>query len=121
MKKQLFTLALGFFGLSAFSQSTIWQPYNSNLAADDYVQHLSVIDTNTVWGTDGVMYNMFTRTTDGANYHGGKFNADTNTFQCAGISAVNANTAFVATFIKAQTTTNSGQILKTTDGGTTWN
>lgn len=120
MKKQLCTLALGFLGLSAFSQSTIWQPYNANMAPSTYVQHLSVVDTNTVWGTDGNLYNMFTRTTDGRNFHGGKFNTDTNTYQCAGISAVSANTAYIATFNKAQNAGNAGQILQTTNGGNSW-
>ncbi|HXD94225.1 MAG TPA: hypothetical protein VNX01_13520, partial [Bacteroidia bacterium] len=79
MKKQLFTLALGVASLGAFSQSpsAIWQSYNSNVAPNTYIQHLSVVDTNTVWGLDGNLYNMFTRTTDGANYHAGKFNTDT--------------------------------------------
>jgi hypothetical protein len=119
MKKQLFTLALGVFGLGAFSQSpsTIWQSYNSNVAPNTYIQHLSVVDTNVVWGTDGNLYNMFTRTTDGANYHAGKFNPDTNTFNVAGISAVDANTAWIASFAKAG---GQGQVIKTTNGGSTW-
>ncbi|HTA60951.1 MAG TPA: T9SS type A sorting domain-containing protein [Bacteroidia bacterium] len=122
MKKQLLTLALGVSSLAAFSQtpSTIWKSYNSNLAASHRVEHISVVDTNIVWGVDGTQYNMFTRTTDGANFHGGLFNPDTVSFNIAGISAVDANTAFIATFNKSQTATNSGQILKTTDGGTTW-
>ena len=119
MKKQLFTLALGVASLGAFSQSpsAIWQSYNSNVAPNTYIKNLSVVDTNTVWGLDGNLYNMFTRTTDGANYHAGMFNPDTNTFQSAGISAVNANLAFVVTFAKAG---GSGQLLKTTNGGSTW-
>ncbi|MEO8759981.1 MAG: hypothetical protein ABI388_02845, partial [Bacteroidia bacterium] len=118
MKKQLLTLALGVAGLGAFSQSTVWQPYNSNVAPNTYIQHLSVVDTNVVWGLDGNLYNMFTRTIDGSNFHAGKFNPDTNTFQAAGISAVDANTAFVASFAKAG---GQGQLVKTTNGGSTWN
>ena len=122
MKKQLFTLALGVASLGAFSQtpSTIWQSYNSNAAANTYIQHLSVVDTNTVWGLDGNQYNMFTRTTDGANYHAGMFNTDTNTYNIAGISAVSANTAYIACFNKAQNAGNQGQILQTTNGGNSW-
>ncbi|HKC66726.1 MAG TPA: T9SS type A sorting domain-containing protein [Bacteroidia bacterium] len=118
MKKQLFTLALGAIGLSAFSQSTVWQSYNSNVAPNTYIQHLSVVDTDVVWGLDGNLYNMFTRTIDGSNFHSGKFNPDTNTYQAAGISAVNANTAYITSFAKAG---GQGQIVKTTDGGATWN
>jgi|GEM_PF-1315958 photosystem II stability/assembly factor-like uncharacterized protein len=121
MKKQLFTLALGVSSLAAFSQaSTIWQPYNSNLAPANSIGQLSVVDTNTVWGLDGSSYNMFTRTIDGANFHAGKFNPDTSTYQGASISAVDANTAYITAFRKAQTATNAGQILKTTNGGATW-
>ena len=126
MKKQLFTIALGFLGLSAFSQSTIWQPYNSNLDTAYYPRFLSVVDTNTVWaigfsghGTNPNT-NRFTRTIDGANYHAGTFNTDTNTYSPSGISAADANTAFIVTSVKSGAT-GTGQVLKTTDGGNTWN
>ena len=124
MKKQLFTLALGALSLSAFSQaSTVWQPYNSNLDTSSYVRYLSVVDTNTVWGvgflTGRTNTNWFTRTTDGANFHSGKFNADTSKFNASNISAVGTNTAYIAEYFIAATGT-SGRILKTTNGGTTW-
>lgn len=126
MKKQLFTLALSAIGISAFSQaSAVWQPYNSNLDTTYFVRNLSVVDTNTVWGIGQLMgtnptSNRFTRTIDGANYHAGNFNPDTLTYAPSGISAVDANTAFIVTTNRAQSATNSGQILKTTNGGTTW-
>jgi photosystem II stability/assembly factor-like uncharacterized protein len=126
MKKQLFTLALSAIGISAFSQaSTVWQPYNSNLDTTYFVRNLSVVDTNTVWGLGQLMgtnptSNRFTRTIDGANYHAGNFNPDTLSYAPSGISAVDANTAFIVTTNRAQSATNSGQILKTTNGGTTW-
>ena len=126
MKKQLFTLALSGIGLGAFSQaSTVWQPYNSNLDTTYFVRNLSVVDTNTVWGLGqlegtNATSNRFTRTIDGANYHAGNFNPDTLTYAPSGISAVDANTAFIVTTNRAQSTTNSGQVLKTTNGGTTW-
>lgn len=125
MKKQLFTLALSAFSLGAFCQSTVWQPYNSNVDTSYYVKLLSVVDTNTVWGLgyagtgSNNSSNQFTRTIDGADFHSGTFLPDTNTFNPSNISAVSANTAFISLYDKAADGT-SGQILKTTDGGTTW-
>ncbi|MFI5140905.1 MAG: T9SS type A sorting domain-containing protein [Bacteroidia bacterium] len=121
MKKQLLTLALGVASLGAFSQSTIWQPYNSNLDTSTYVRYLSVVDTNTVWGLSGSSHtlNKFTRTIDGANFHANNFLPDTLTYAASGISAVNANTAWISTYFKAASGT-AGQVLKTTNGGNTW-
>jgi photosystem II stability/assembly factor-like uncharacterized protein len=123
MKKQLFTLALSALSLGAFCQSTIWQPYNSNLDTSASVRYISVVDTNTVWGVGFLSghtnTNWFTRTIDGQNFHSGKIFPDTSKFNISNISAVDANTAYVAAYFIAATGT-SGRIMKTTNGGATW-
>ncbi|HEX7413237.1 MAG TPA: T9SS type A sorting domain-containing protein [Bacteroidia bacterium] len=124
MKKQVLTLSLFVAGIgAAFSQSTIWQPYNSNIDTSSFVRYLSVVDTNTVWGIGFLgghtNSNLFTRTIDGANYHSGKVFPDTSKYNIANISAVGTNTAYVAAYYIAGGGP-SGKIMKTTNGGATW-
>ena len=124
MKKQLLTAT--FLGASIMSFAQLWTPVNSNLDTTSGIRYMSAVDTNIVWaiGYDGNVpartYTKFTRTTDGANFTSGNFYADTNTYNPANISAVDANTAFIATYAKAGDGT-PGQIIKTSDGGLTWN
>ncbi len=125
MKKQLFMLALSVLGLSAFCQSTIWQPYNSNIDTSTYVRYISAVDTNTVWGIGfpggaNPAPNHFTRTIDGANFHSGTFLPDTNTYAPSSICAVDANTAFIPVYVKTASASMNGKLLKTTNGGATW-
>jgi hypothetical protein len=124
MKKLLLTAALATACISASAQ--YWNPYFANLDTTWGIRYMDAIDTSTVWaiGYDGTFPNRtsikFTRTVDGVNFTPGTFYADTNSFAPSNISAVNDTMAFIATYFKSGAGT-PGQILKTVDGGMTWN
>jgi photosystem II stability/assembly factor-like uncharacterized protein len=124
MKKRLLLLALSLTGLSMSSQ-IIWQPYNANMDTTVGIRFLDVVDTNTVWavGYDGTYtartYTKFTRTIDGQNFVSGNFLPDTMDYNPSNLSAVNDTMAFIACYSKDATM--NGQVLKTIDGGVTWN
>ncbi|MCD6068305.1 MAG: C-terminal target protein [Bacteroidetes bacterium] len=124
MKKLLLSASLVAACISADAQ--YWNPYFANLDTTWGVRYMSAVDTNIVWavGYDGTFpsrtSNKFTRTTDGMVFTPGTFYADTNSFSPSNISAVNDTMAYIATYFKSGAGT-PGQILKTVDGGVTWN
>ena len=127
MKKTLLTLALFVAGLgAAFSQSTIWKPYDMLVDTSWGVRYLSAVDTSIAWASvfDGSVStrasNIFVLTVNGGTtFSKGTFIADTNDYNISNISAVDASIAYVALFDKAADGT-SGKIRKTVDGGLTW-
>lgn len=99
------------------------------------VRLMSAVDANVLWATgyDGTAgnvgrnYSYFTRTinggttfTSGIIYQSATTPAigDTNSFKIASFEGVDANTAWVASYLKAGQ--NKGAIHRTTDGGVTW-
>lgn len=125
MKKQLATVILGIISLGAFSQaSTIWTPYGSDLNTNWGIRYLSAVDSNTVWaigfhGSANTSTNIFTKTGNGTTFTAGTFLSDTNTFSASSIYALDSNIAFISVYDKAGNGP-SGQILKTSNGGTNW-
>lgn len=124
MKKLLLSVFIMVTALGASAQ--YWNPYFANLDTTWGIRYMSAVDTNIVWavGYDGTVpartSNKFTRTIDGVNFTAGTFNADTNDWSPSNISALNDTVAFISTYFKTGAGT-PGQILKTVDGGATWN
>ena len=125
MKKQLIAIVLSIVSFGVYSQtSSIWQAYGSDLPANWGIRYLSAVDSNTVWAigfykSPYAATNVFTTTSNGGTFTAGIFLPDTNTFNASSICALNADTAFISLFDKAGDGT-SGQILQTTNGGSTW-
>ena len=89
------------------------------------VRFMDAVDANVLWASnyDGSApsknYNAFTRTINGgASFNTGNVFADTSTYVISSIEGVNATTAFVTAYYKANS--DMGVVYKTTDGGTTW-
>jgi len=108
------------------------QPYGAWLeeasgftTASRGINYLSAVDQNVVWATaydgSGSAANIqeFTKTTDGGNtWVPGTINIGNTALGISMITAINANTAWLAAFPNASGQT--GGIWKTTDGGNTW-
>lgn len=124
MKKLLLSALV--FGSFAAAKAQLWMPVDANIDTTVGIRYMSAVDTATVWaiGYDGNVPNrtfvQFTRTVDGNTFVSGSFYADTNTYSPSNISAVDDTVAFIAAYAKAGDGT-PGQILKTIDGGVTWN
>jgi hypothetical protein len=97
------------------------------------VRLLSAVDANVVWahGYDGTApsrnYSWFTRTINGGtSFASGNIYSstvtpiigDTNSFKIASLEGVDANTCWVASYLKAGQ--NKGAIHRTTNGGVSW-
>jgi len=99
------------------------------------VRLMSAVDANVLWahgydgtaGNTGRNYSWFTRTINGGNsFNSGNMFAsptntivgDTNSFKIASLEGVDANTCWVASYLKAGQ--NKGAIHRTADGGSTW-
>ncbi len=127
MKKILLTLSLFVAGIgAAYSQSTIWKPYDIKVDTSWGIRYMSAVDTSTIWAVafDGSnttrTSNVFVRTKNGGqSFSKGMFLPDTNTYNAANISAVDTAIAYVACFEKAADG-GSGVIRKTINGGLTW-
>ena len=126
MKKQLIAVAISIISFGVYSQTpTVWQAYGSDLPANWGIRYLSAVDSNTVWAigfykSAYAATNVFTTTSNGSTFTAGTFLTDTTTFNASSIYALNAGTAYISLFDKAFDGT-SGQILQTTNGGSTWN
>ncbi len=90
------------------------------------INYISIADANTVWATaydgSGNAANIqeFTKTSDGGlTWTPGNINIGNTGLGVSMITAVDANTAWLAAYPTAGGQT--GGIWKTTDGGTTWN
>lgn len=129
MKKQLFSVfaALTFGSVVAQTPSPSWptlQNTNYTVTAAG-TRYLDAVDANVVWtcGYDGFNagrnYNWYSRSINGgANFVSGNIFADTNTWVLANMEGIDANTAWVAAFDKAQQ--GMGGIFRTTNSGTNW-
>jgi len=121
-KIYLLFLALLLSG-STFGQ---WTKQNTNFATNARgIRYLYPVDTNVVWATayDGITPTSYiceyTRTGDGgANWTSGVMTGYTTGYGTSMICGIDAMTAWVPVF---NTSSGGGAILKTTDGGTTWN
>ncbi|MCX6275444.1 MAG: T9SS type A sorting domain-containing protein [Bacteroidetes bacterium] len=123
MKKILLVIAILF---SASRINAQWVLQNSNISAGFYAQFISAVDPDICWGIVSDPANNlnpvqeYTRTIDGGiNWIGG------NITNCAGrcpasIFALNADTAWAAMF-SGTGGPGTGAIMRTDDGGNTWN
>ena len=133
MKKAILTLSLfaAFIG-TAYSQSTIWKPYNINVDTAWGVRWMHAVDTNTVWS---VVYNgshptsnsnVLVKTGNGRVFTKRNFLPDTLSYNSSNIIALDSMTAYISLFADASETSGgntagvSGKIIKTTNGGVTW-
>jgi hypothetical protein len=89
------------------------------------IKFLDAVDANVVWaiGYDAAAparnYNWYARSINGGtSFNSGNVFADTSTYQIANMEGIDANTAWVSSFMKA--TQGSGAIHRTTNGGATW-
>lgn len=130
MKKQL----LSIFAVVAAGTAVAQTPSPSWTIAQDPIftqvpvagtRFLDAVDANVAWvcGYDGnsstANYNWFSRTTNGgATWVPGNIFPDTNTYNLASLEAIDANIAWVASYMHA--TSGEGAIHMTNDGGQTW-
>ena len=129
MKKQLLTIFSAVLATSAIAQITspAWQTlqntnYTMTSASSKF---LDVVSSNVVWSVGysgtGVSanYNDFSRTINaGTTFNTGNIYADTNTYVIANLEGIDANTAWVSSYLKVPQA--QGAIHKTTNGGATW-
>lgn len=89
------------------------------------INHIDIVDANTVWAVaydgsgGGANVQQFTKTTNGGTtWTPGNINVQNTGLGISMISAIDANTAWLAAYPNAAGQT--GGIWKTTNGGTTW-
>lgn len=105
--------------LAQFYVKAQWQPQPTTISTGRFAQFIDVVDANVVWGLVGdpaqaIPTQEFTRTIDGGqNWISGSINNAAG-LSPASISAINADTAWVAMY------GTTGAILRTNDGGLTW-
>jgi photosystem II stability/assembly factor-like uncharacterized protein len=128
MKKTLLSLAVALlFGATAHAQ--VWTVQNFGAAAvpSNYtVEKVVAVNAATVWtllreNVTGSQVRRYARTTDGGATWTGNTISIPSDLNVANITAVDANTAWIAAFATASTARASQGIWKTTDGGVTWN
>lgn len=103
-----------------------WSIQNSNFPDTVWgIRCMDAVDPNVVWaiGKEGYYpkHNCvdFTRTINGGiTYLSGKIFPDTNTYHPISIEGIDANTAWVTSYLNS--TQNKGSIYRTTNGGVTW-
>ena len=133
MKKQLLSLLAAAAVISASAQSpspqwTINQqalfPTSPTFTAPG-IKLIDAVDSNVIWtiGMDWAdpqrNYNWFSRSLNGGTtFTGGNVFSDTNTYAIANLEGIDANTAWVSSFMKSSKS--QGAIHRTTDGGQTW-
>ncbi|MEO6303131.1 MAG: T9SS type A sorting domain-containing protein [Bacteroidia bacterium] len=136
MKKTLLSIFGAFAVSSAIGQaSASWATVqNANWPkVSSGVRLMSAVDANVLWATgyDGTAvsrnYCWYTRTINGGtSFNSGNIFAsatntvvgDTNSFKIASLEGVDANTAWVCSYLKAGQ--NKGAIHRTSNGGTSW-
>lgn len=130
MKKTVLTaLVVAAFGLQAMAQgSNFWAPVSSGFTAQSRgIRDIDITSPTNAWAisydgtTASVQTQDFTRTTDGGLTWTAGTIPNIPTWEFSNISAIDANTAWVALF-NSPTPTSSlgGRVYKTTDGGATW-
>jgi len=106
---------------------TVWTKQNSSFtAASRGIDQVAIVDANTVWakGYDGITPANYIREFTRTNNAGATWTPGTITFSgsasygVANLAPVNYMTCYAAMF---PTSGQGGQIVKTTDGGVTWN
>jgi hypothetical protein len=129
MKKQLLSIFAALTVSSAIAQtaSSSWS-ISQNAAFTPTsvgIKFMDAVDANVMWvtGYDGFAprrnYNWYSRTLDGGTtFTAGNIFPDTNTYILANMEGIDANTAWVCSFLKA--TQGDGAIHRTTNGGATW-
>ncbi len=133
MKKQLLSLvaAAAVISVSAQTPSPQWTinqqaifPSSPTFTAPG-IKFIDAVDTNVIWtvGMDWAdtdrNYNWYSRSLNGGTtFTGGNIFSDTSTYQIANLEGIDANTAWVASFMKG--TQSQGAIHRTTNGGQTW-
>lgn len=135
MKKQLLSIfaALASQALVAQTTSPSWTiNQNANFPASVVnagVKFMDAVDANVVWaiGFDAASptrnYNWYSRTTNGgSSFAGGNIFSDTSTYIIANLEGVDANTAWISSFMRTGPGGGSsgGAIHRTTNGGSTW-
>ncbi len=136
MKKTLLSIFGALAVSSAVGQASASWSITQNAAwpkVSTGVRLLSAVDANVVWahGYDGTApsrnYSWFTRTINGGtSWASGNIYSstvtpivgDTNSFKIASMEGVDANTCWVASYLKAGQ--NKGAIHRTTNGGVSW-
>jgi photosystem II stability/assembly factor-like uncharacterized protein len=129
MKKQLLTLlsCLGMGIVLAQTPSPSWT-ISQNAAFTNTsvgIRFMDAVDPNVVWvvGYDGFApnrnYNWFSRTINGGStFTAGTIFPDTSTYVLANMEGVDANTAWVCSYLKSSQA--QGAIHRTTNGGANW-
>jgi photosystem II stability/assembly factor-like uncharacterized protein len=89
------------------------------------IRFMDAVDANVVWviGQDLAAprrnYNWYSRSINGGtSFAGGNIFADTNTYALSNMEAIDANTAWVCSYMKGSQS--QGAIHRTTNGGTNW-
>ncbi|KUG07502.1 T9SS type A sorting domain-containing protein [Solirubrum puertoriconensis] len=131
MKKLLLSLACALLtSVAALGQGTnpFWlaQNFGANAVPANYlVEQVKAVNASTVWvlvseNVEEPIVNRYARTTDGGNtWTGGLITGLPAGLSVANITAVDANTAWIAAYPVAQSATAPG-IYKTTNGGQSW-
>lgn len=138
MKKQLLSIIAALTVGTAMAQlvpSTSWStnqnalfPPSSAGGSLPGVKFMDAVDANVVWvigwdygnGQTSRNYNWYSRTINGGtSFSGGNVFSDTNTYVIANMEGIDANTAWVASYMKT-TPSNMGAIHRTTNGGANW-
>lgn len=138
MKKTLLSIFGALAVSSAIGQASASWSVTQNAAwpkVSTGVRLLSAVDANVVWahgydgsaGNTGRNYSWFTKTSNGGTtYTSGNIYSstltpiigDTNSYKIASLEGVDANTCWVAAYLKPGQ--NKGAIHRTTNGGTSW-
>ncbi|UYZ60538.1 T9SS type A sorting domain-containing protein [Hymenobacter latericus] len=131
MKQLLLSLAGAMLACTAAlgqGSTPFWiaQNFGANaVPANHIVEQVTAVNASTVWvllseNAEDALVNRYARSTDGGNtWTGGQLTGLPAGLSVANISAVDANTAWVAAFAATETATAPG-IYKTTNGGQSW-
>jgi photosystem II stability/assembly factor-like uncharacterized protein len=132
MKKQLLSIVAVLAVGSAFAQPSPSLNINQDAifpnpvsVTNPGIKFLDAVDANVVWtiGYDAAApqknYNWWSKSTNGgSSFAGGNVYGDTNTYVVANMEGIDANTAWVSSYMKS--TKNMGAIHRTTNGGASW-
>jgi len=131
MKKQLLSIFAAVTVSTVFAQvpATAWSTNQHAIfptsVANSGVKFMDAVDANVVWvtGIDYAApsrnYNWYSRSINGgALFAGGNIFSDTNTYVLANMEGIDANTAWVCSYMKSSQ--GNGAIHRTTNGGANW-
>jgi len=108
-----------FLSYSVMAQQSPWETQRATGLPNSSQPQIifSPVDDNVCWGKNS-NNSQFVRTTDGGNNWTVSTVTGASGLECSGISAINANTAWIAMNDPSNVT--SGGIFKTTNGGSNW-